>query len=305
MKTGVVLATIAGAALFAIPVVAGGNNFIIALSFIFATYTTLALSWNIVGGFAGQLNLGHAAFFGVAAYTLALSTNAGMHPYVGVLAGGIAAIGMALLMSPLLKLRGDYFAIGTLSLTEAIKVAILNVHAYGIRLTPYQGLSRVQNYYFLATLLITVCVATFLIERSRIKLAFVSIRENEALASGSGVNLVKYKVLALVLSGFFTGLVGGIYGYNLLYVPAEHVFSIEWTIIPLFMVLIGGRGTLTGPLIGAVIYLGIYYVLQFTVTEISLVVFGLVVVLIIKFMPQGLIETLVVKKLGVRRTSIV
>ncbi|MEM2064320.1 MAG: branched-chain amino acid ABC transporter permease [Candidatus Caldarchaeum sp.] len=304
MKFGFAVAAAGMVVLLSIPTMAAENNFIITLAFIFSAYTTLALAWNIVGGFAGQLNLGHAAFFGVGAYVLSLVSTAGMHPYLGVLGGGAAAVGLALLMSPLLRLRGDYFAIGTLSLAEAIKIAILNVHAYGMRVAPYPGLGRIENYYFLSGLLTAASLTTYFILRSRLKLALVSIRENEVLAAGSGVNPLKYKILALVVSGLFAGLTGGIYGYNLLYVPAEHVFSIEWTIIPLFMVLIGGRGTLTGPLIGAVLYLGIYYLLQFTITEISLLVFGLTVVLIIKFMPQGLVETVLINRVGVKRASI-
>ncbi|MEM1944677.1 MAG: branched-chain amino acid ABC transporter permease [Nitrososphaerota archaeon] len=305
MRVRAALAVLGAAILLSVPTIASGNNFIITLSFIFATYTTLALAWNIVGGFTGLLNLGHAAFFGIGAYVLAISTGSGVHPYLGVAAGGLAAVGMALLMSPLLRLRGDYFAIGTLSLAEAIKVAILNIHAYGIRVSPYEGLTRVENYYLVSALLVAASITTYIILRSRLKLALVSIRENEVLANASGVNPLKYKVLALALSGVFTGLVGGIYGYNLLYIPAEHVYSIEWTIIPLFMVLIGGRGTLTGPLIGSFIYLGIYYLLQFTITEISLLTFGLIVVLIIKFMPKGLIETLFIRTLGVKRSNLI
>lgn len=305
MKAGAILAAVAVAILLSIPIIAAGNNFVITLGFIFSVYIILALAWNIVGGYTGMLNLGHAAFFGVGAYTLALSTGAGIHPYIGVMAGGLAAVGLGLLMSPLLRLRGDYFAIGTLSLAEAIKVAVLNIHAYGIRVTSYEGLGRVENYYFVSAVLVAVAATTYLLQRSRLKLALVSIRENEVLANASGINPLKYRVIALLLSGVFTGIAGGIYGYNLLYIPAEHVFSIEWTIIPLFMVLIGGRGTLTGPLIGSFIYLGIYYVLQFTLTEISLLAFGLVVVLIIKFMPQGVIETLFIRTLRIKRVSII
>jgi branched-chain amino acid transport system permease protein len=305
LRTGVILAALALIILLSIPTIAAGNNFIITLAFIFTTYTILALAWNIVGGYAGMLNLGHAAFFGVGAYTMALSTGAGIHPYIGVMAGGLAAVGLGLLMSPLLRLRGDYFAIGTLSLAEAIKVAVLNIHAYGIRVAPYEGLGRGENYYFVSAVLIAVAASTYLLQKTRLKLALVSIRENEILANASGINPLKYRAIALLLSGVFTGIAGGIYGYNLLYIPAEHVFSIEWTIIPLFMVLMGGRGTLIGPLIGSLIYLGIYYILQFTVTEISLLAFGLVVVLIIKFMPQGMIETLFVRTLRIKRVNII
>jgi len=305
MRTGLSLTISALVLLLSVPIIAAGNSFVITLAFIFSIYTVLALSWNIVGGYTGMLNLGHAAFFGVGAYTLALSTGSGIHPYVGVLAGGVAAVGLVFLMSPLLRLRGDYFAIGTLSLAEAIKVAVLNVHAYGIRVAPYEGLGRLENYYFASAVLIAVAATTYLLQRSKLRLALLSIRENEVLAKASGINPLKYRLTALLLSGVFTGIAGGIYGYNLLYVPAEHVFSIEWTIIPLFMVLIGGRGTLTGPLVGSLIYLGIYYILQFTVTELSLLAFGLVVVLIIKFMPNGIVETLFIKTLGMKRFNII
>jgi len=288
-----------------IPIAAADNRFVTTLAFIFIVYTTVALSWNIIGGMAGQLNLGHAAFFGLGAYSMAVSTSSGLHPYLGVFLGGLAALGLSIAMTPLLRLRGDYFAIGTLSLAEAIKIAILNIHAYGIRVAPDLSLGRFENYYFAASIFAATVLVTYLILHSRYKLAFYSIRENEKLADVSGINPTKYKVMALMLSATITGLVGGIYGYNLLYVPAEHVLSIEWTIIPVFMVLIGGRGTLLGPLIGALIYLGVYYILQFTVTETSLLAFGIILVLVIKFMPNGLVEEFLIKGLGVKRTSIV
>jgi branched-chain amino acid transport system permease protein len=292
-------------ALLLIPIAAADNSFAITLALIFIIYTTVALSWNIIGGMAGQLNLGHAVFFGMGAYSMAVSTILGFHPYLGVLLGGLVALGLSIAMIPLLRLRGDYFAIGTLSLAEAIKTAILNIHAYGIRVTPDPSLGRFENYYFAASILVATIFVTYLILHSRYKLAFYSIRENEKLAEANGINPTKYKVMALMLSASITGLVGGIYGYNLLYVPAEHVFSIEWTIIPVFMVLIGGRGTLLGPLIGSLIYLAVYYTLQFTITETSLLAFGIILVLIMKFMPNGLVEEVLIKRLGVKRTSIV
>jgi len=288
-----------------VPIAAADNRFATTLAFIFIIYTTVALSWNIIGGMAGQLNLGHAAFFGVGAYIMAISTGSGLHPYLGVLLGGLAALGLSGAMVPLLRLRGDYFAIGTLSLAEAIKIAILNIYAYGIRVTPDPSLGRFENYYLASAILIATVIITYMILNSRYKLAFYSIRENEKLADVSGINPAKYKIMVLMISAVITGLVGGIYGYNLLYVPAEHVLSIEWTIIPIFMVLIGGRGTLLGPIIGALIYLSVYYVLQFTITETSLLVFGIILVLAIKFMPNGLVEAVLIKSLGVKRTSII
>lgn len=281
------------------------EDFLKSLVFLFVIYLASAYGWNIIGGFAGQINLGHAAFFGMGAYIMGQSLLAGLHPYVAVAVGGLAGLGTALVMSPLLRLRGDYFAIGTLGFTEAVKIALINIHAYGYTFPPDPALTFTTNYYYALAIFIAAAFLNYLILKSRLRYAFMSIRENEVLAAASGVGIFKYKVLALCLSGVMVGLIGGIYSYNLLYVQPEHVFGIEWTLIPLFTVLIGGRGTIIGPILGLVVYLGTYYALGFLLPEISLLLFGLIVVLVMKFMPQGLIEQVFYERLNIRRRSII
>lgn len=281
------------------------DDFLKSMVFLFMIYLASAYGWNIIGGFAGQINLGHAAFFGMGAYVMGQSLLAGLHPYVAVAVGGLAGLGTALIMSPLLRLRGDYFAIGTLGFTEALKIALVNIHAYGYTFPPDPTLTFTANYYYALAIFVAVAFLNYIILKSRLRFAFISIRENETLAAASGIGIFKYKVLALCLSGVMVGLIGGIYSYNLLYVQPEHVFGIEWTLIPLFIVLIGGRGTIIGPIFGLMVYLGTYYALGFLIPEISLLLFGLIVVLVMKFMPQGLIEQVFYGRLNMRRRLII
>jgi len=283
----------------------GVNEFILKLTFLFMIYLSMAYSWNIIGGFAGQINLGHAAFFGMGAYVMGQLVIAGLHPYVAVLLGGVAGLTTAIFMSPLLRLRGDYFAIGTLGFTEAIKIALINIRAYGYTFPRYPSLTFIANYYFALALLILLGIVSYVIMRSKYRLAFLSIRESETLALASGIDTTKYKFLALCLSGLTAGLLGALYSYDLLYVQPEHVFGIEWTIIPLFIVLIGGKGTLIGPVIGLFIYLGTYYALGFLVTEYSLLIFGLIVIAVMKLMPEGIVEKIFYNLLRIERKPII
>lgn len=276
------------AALALMPVLVG-SSFALYMTFLFLVYLTLAYSWNIIGGMAGQINLGHAAFFGTGAYITALGVIAGIHPYASVLIGVLGGALLAVSVSPLFRLRGDYFAIGTLGLSEAIKIWLVNIRAYGITFPAYEGLTLVHNYYLLYAIFLLTSLSNYYVLKSKLRLAFNSIRDNESLAEASGINTLKYKVLAMLLSGVTAAAVGGVYGFNLNYVQPEHVYGIEWTLIPLFMVLIGGRGTLLGPVVGSLIYFGAYYALGFTLTEVSLLSFGLVVVVIMKFFPEGLV----------------
>ncbi len=268
----------------------GVHTFLLKLVFLFVIYLAMAYSWNLIGGLTGQINLGHAAFFGIGAYVMAQAVIGGVHPYLAVTLGGVAGFAIATAMSPLLRLRGDYFAIGTLGFTEAMKIALINIHAYGYTFPPDPNITFTTNYYSAIGLLILVGLLSYYILRSRYRLAFLSIRENEILAEASGIETTKYKFIALCLSGLTAGLLGGLYCYNLLYVQPEHVFGLEWTIIPIFIVLIGGKGTLIGPVIGLFIYLGLYYALGFLITEYSLLIFGLIVIAVMKFFPEGIVE---------------
>lgn len=280
------------------------DEFLLNLIFLFVIYLAMAYSWNIIGGFAGQINLGHAAFFGMGAYVMGQVVIMGLHPYLAVILGGLAGLATAIFMSPLLRLRGDYFAIGTLGFTEAIKIALINIHAYGYTFPPNPNITFTTNYYYALGLLILVGLISYYILKSRYRLAFLSIRESETLAEASGIETTKYKFIALCLSGLTAGLLGGLYGYDLLYVQPEHVFGLEWTIIPIFIVLIGGKGTIIGPVIGLFIYLGTYYALGFLLTEYSLLIFGLIVIAVMKFLPEGIVEKIFYGLLRLERRPI-
>jgi branched-chain amino acid transport system permease protein len=263
------------------------------MTFLLFIYVTLAVSWNIVGGYAGQLNLGHAAFMGTGAYTLAMLMNAGVNPYVCMLFGGVMAVAISTVIIPCFKLRGTYFAVGTLLLPEIIKIIILNTGelggAGGLRI-PVPTRFDISMYYYLAmALALATIFITYKIVNSKIGLTFLAIGDDEEAAENIGIPTLKYKILALMLSAFFTGIAGSIFAYCLLYIEPYHVFGIEWTIYPIFMVLLGGIRTMKGPMIGSIIFIALYYVSTIYLVEFSLIVFGALLIGVTIFMPEGLV----------------
>ncbi|RLI25793.1 MAG: hypothetical protein DRO52_03530 [Candidatus Hecatellales archaeon] len=275
------------------PLFLAQHQYLLFMMFLLFIYVTLSVSWNLVGGYAGQLNLAHAAFFGTGAYTLAMLMNAGVNPYLCMLLGGFMAVAMCIVVIPCFKLRGTYFAVGTLLLPEIMKIIIINVRelggASGLHL-PVPSKFDISLYYYLAfALALATILVSYKVVNSKIGYTFYAIGDDEDAAESVGVPTLKYKILALLLSAFFAGIAGSVFAYYFLYVEPYHAFGIEWTIYPIFMVLLGGIRTMKGPIVGAVIFTGLYYILTVYITELSLIIFGFLLVLITIFMPEGLV----------------
>jgi branched-chain amino acid transport system permease protein len=257
-------------------------------------YISLASSWNILGGYAGQTNLGHAAFFGLG--TLAarhLWLSAGWPLLPSLLAGGLVAVALALLIGmPAFKLRGVYFAIGTLALAQILHVTVGNEFPT-ITALPVQYLvsyELVPRYYlFLALALLTVGTA-YLLVNSRLGLGMMAVREEEEAAESLGVSALRHKLLALVVSAFLAGLAGGAFAYyHVSYYP-QFPFGPIWTFDAVMMTYIGGTGTLVGPIIGAVFYVVVKEQLALKLVELHLIVFGVLFILVVLFLPGGFVE---------------
>lgn len=254
-------------------------------------YMTIASSWNIVGGYTGQTNLGHAAFFGIGSLTTRLLWIAGFPFFLSFLAGGIVAVALALLIGiPAFKLRGVYFAIGTLALAQILNITVGNIlpeMSYNPGLSDYQLVPR--YYLFLGLAILTIGSAKILVN-SKWGLGMMAVREGEDAAESLGISALKHKLLALSVSAFFAGLVGGAFAYYhvsyYLYMP----FSPEWTFDPMMMAYIGGTGTIIGPIIGSVFFVGIKQLLVWNVGEYHLIIFGVLFILIVLFLPGGLVE---------------
>jgi len=254
-------------------------------------YMTLASSWNILGGYTGQTNLGHAAFFGIGSLTARLLWIGGAPFFLSFLAGGFVAVGLALLIGiPAFKLRGVYFAIGTLALAQILNLTVSNVFpemSYNPALANYQLVSR--YYLFLGLAVLTIGCA-FLLVNSRWGLGMMAVREGEDAAESLGISALRHKLLALVISAFFAGLVGGAFAYYHVSYYLNMPFSPEWTFDPMMMAYIGGTGTILGPIIGSVFFVLLKQLLVWNVGEYHLIIFGTLFILIVLFLPGGLIE---------------
>jgi len=267
-------------------------NYFFHLIIILCIYVTLSVSWNIVGGYAGQCNFAHSAFFGAGAYATALLWNLGLLPYQAMIIGAFTSAFLAVLITPCFRLRGSYFVLGTMSLSEILRIIMLNWKgsggASGIHL-PVPEQFTITTYYYVAIALTTFTIAaTWFTIKGKLGLAFRAIRDNEVSAESLGVNPLRYKVISLALSAFFAGLIGGFYSYYVLFIEPNNAFSVFWTAIPLFATILGGAGTMPGPIVGAIIYVGLTE-LTAGLGIVSLFMLGIILIAIVIITPTGLV----------------
>lgn len=256
-------------------------------------YVSLASSWNILGGYTGQTSLGHAAFFGLGALAARLLWLGGFSIYPSILAGGFLAVGFALLIgAPAFRLKGVYFAIGTLALAQILSVTVSNLYPT-ITSIPVQDLVTYQlepRYYFFLGLALIIVGGAYILVNSRLGLGMMAVREEEDAAESLGVNALQHKLIALGISAFFTGLAGGAFAYYHVSYYYQFPFIPVWSLDMLTMVYIGGQGTIIGPIIGAAFFVGLREFLVRNLGEYHLIIFGVLFILVVLFLPGGIIE---------------
>lgn len=279
---------------------------IINLMILIFLYVSLASSWNILGGFTGQTSLGHAAFFGLGSL-LARELWTGGFPIIpSILAGGLLAVLFALIIgAPAFRLKGVYFAIGTLALAQILNVTVGNVFPT-ISALPLDMLKSYQltpRYYLFLVMVIIVVGSAYALAKSRRGLGMMAVREEEDAAESLGVSALRHKLLALVISAFFTGIAGGAFAYyHVSYYP-QFTFSPVWSLDMLTMVYIGGTGTILGPIIGALFFVVMKEFLVLNVGEYHLIVFGVLFILVVLFLPGGIISIWKLGKNAFRRRA--
>lgn len=253
----------------------------------------LAQSWNILGGYAGQINLGHAAFFGLGALVTRVLWVGGTPLVLSLSAGALVATLFGCLIGvPAFRLRGAYFAIGTLGLAEILRITVGNLLPQ-ISTIPAADLAsyNILPRYYLTLALAVLCVAVVArLVRSRVGLGIRAVREDETAAEASGVGALRHKILALAISTALVGLAGGAFAYyHVSYYP-QHTFSPAWTFDAVLMSYIGGVGTVHGPVLGALFYVILKEVLALQWVEFHLIIFGVLFILVVLFFPGGLVE---------------
>jgi branched-chain amino acid transport system permease protein len=286
----IVLFIIAGIVLALLPLAIKKDS-TINLLILFLLYVALASSWNILGGYTGQTNLGQAAFFGMGSLTTRLLWIGGFPFFLSFLAGGLVAVALALLIGiPAFRLKGVYFAIGTLAMAQILFITVGNIlpdMSYNPDLANYQIVPR---YYLFLGLAVLIIGSAYLLVNSRWGLGMMAVREGEEAAESLGISALKHKLLALSVSAFFTGLVGGAFAYYHVSYYLNMPFGPEWTFDPMMMAYIGGTGTIIGPIIGAVFFVGLKQYLVMNVGGYHLIIFGTLFILIVLFLPGGLVE---------------
>ena len=272
------------------------------LSFLFILFMYIALSesWYIIGS-AGYLSFGHVAFFGIGAYTTSLLlVHFGLSPFLTATIGGVLAASVAAIFGyPCLRLKGPYFTITTFCMALAIQAVVMNLELTGrttglwIPFLPFDIFSsRVIFYEVMLVLASATVFVTWWIDKSKFGLGLSSIREDEDTAQTLGVNATVLKMIAFMLSAFLVGIVGGIYAYYRSYVHPDMMFDVFISITMVLMALLGGRSWL-GPVMGAVILTTISEVLTGFLgipAEVSRIIYGLMLALVIMFMPNGIMS---------------
>lgn len=275
------------------PLYAG--SYLITFTILLFMYTILAESYDIMGGYLGYMNMGHASFFGIGAYSFGLLLNSGLGLFLSLLITAIVVAAFALLISyPFFRLRGAYFALATFGLVKLLEHLAFNLKGLtggSEGLTVASGYRIIPVYYMSLILCVATIYAVHRISRSRLGLALVSIREDEEVARAFGINTYRYKTIALIISSIFAGLMGGLYIWNIIFINPTAVFGLEIALVPIAMALLGGSGTVLGPIVGAIFITLVEELLWTKVPYLHLAVYGMVIAFVGLFMPGGLVRT--------------
>jgi branched-chain amino acid transport system permease protein len=294
VKTSV--AVVAALVLSVLPL--AGNNYVIRLASIMMLYAVLALSWNFIGGLTGYPSFATAAFFGLGAYAGAVAQSRGLGPWLAwPLAAVVTAVFAFLLGVIILRLRGHYFAIASLVVGEVLREVAntwtgvtgggmgLNLPVMRVGVTAQARLF----YVVLAGLAALTVIATIVISRGKLGFGLRSIQQNEDAANMVGVNTTLYKTVAFMLSGVFVGAAGAVYAAWVNYIEPTDVFDVLYSVKPIVMVLLGGAGTVLGPVVGAVAFLALEELVWRNFLTIHAGLLGLIIVVLIFFLPRGLL----------------
>ena len=283
--------------LIAVPFVVR-NPYILHMLVLALLWVLLGQSWNLLGGFTGQVSFGHAAFFGVGAYTTGILVKSGWSPaaaWGGLLLGGLTAATLAAFIGWIcFRLRGPYFALSTLALAEVLRLVAVNWKgltngAEGILFIP--AFNQKAAYYLIALALVGInFVVVKWVMSSKLGFYFLAVREDQDAAESLGIDTTKYKLAALLISAFFTGVGGAFYMSYMCFIDPGIVFSVSAISVMMILVtMLGGAATYWGPAVGAGIYILVSELMRVYIPQGHLIVFGLLIIVIIIFLPNGVV----------------
>jgi len=276
---------------------AGLSPNLVRILFITFVWTITSVAWNLVGGFTGQVSFGFAVFYGLGAYTAGLMINAGGSPYLGFIeAAAIAALASFFVGLPSFRLRGPYFAIATIGLTEAIRVIMSNLKitggASGLSIIEHRQFRQVEHYYTALVAVALAVLVSMLIAGSRFGLALRAIKQDEDAAASLGVNPYQSKLWVHAIAAALTGVAGALHARYAVFIDPSGgpggVFAFQTGISILLMPVIGGIGTVWGPVLGGVVFGIVEEELVVNFPNVHLLLYGILLILIILLEPGGL-----------------
>jgi branched-chain amino acid transport system permease protein len=284
------------------------DNYALGIFVMIFFWAYLGQSWNVLTGYTGHISLGHALYVGIGAYaTTFLAQTFGLTPWVGMFLGGFIAVAIALFLGFLgfrFGLRGVYFVITTIAFAELARLAVSHIEALGSftgifldfnpSLYNFQFRGNIPYYYIALGFVVASLIAVRILEVSKIGRFIVAIREDEEAAQALGVNTFKYNMIAIAISAFMTSLAGAFYANYIFYLHPNTLFGMSMSIELILRPIIGGLGTLFGPVIGSIILTPLSeisraYFARGGLEGLHLILYGVLAILVVLFMPKGII----------------
>jgi branched-chain amino acid transport system permease protein len=284
------------------------DNYALGIFVMIFFWAYVGQSWNVLTGYTGHISLGHALYVGIGAYaTTFLAQTFGLTPWVGMFLGGFIAVAIALFLGFLgfrFGLRGVYFVIMTIAFAELTRLAVSHIEALGsftgifLDFNPsfynFQFRGNIPYYYIALGFVVASLIAVRILEVSKVGRFIVAIREDEEAAQALGVNTFKYNMIAIAISAFMTSLAGAFYANYIFYLHPNSLFGMSMSIELILRPIIGGLGTLFGPVIGSIILTPLSeisraYFAKGGLEGLHLILYGVVAILVVLFMPKGII----------------
>lgn len=271
-----------------------GSRYHVSFVFFLLMRLVMTATYDLVGGYMGYINLGHGAFFGLGAYVYGVSVGHGGHAGGLAVAAPAAGLFALLIAVPLFRLRGVYFSIATFGILKLVEVLAANAERVtggtaGLSIAPTT--STLPTFYVMLALAAASVAVNAWVATSHVGLGLVSLREDEEVAESAGIDTRRLKRNVFVLSALLPGVAGGVYMWQLTYIDPTTAFGLETSFPPIIMAMLGGTGTIAGPLVGTVFLTLIEEVLWSRLGYLQLAMYGVVLVLVGIFMPGGLMRS--------------
>jgi branched-chain amino acid transport system permease protein len=287
------------------------SSYVLHMVIMIVLFACLGEAWNVIGGYAGQLSLGHAVFFGLGSYaSTLLYLRMGVSPWIGCIVGmGLAVLLSIIIGAASFRLKGPYFALVTLAFAEVVLIITqiwgsftsgalgLAIPTIGDSWIQFQFSSKAVYFYVVLAIMVFEIMMTNRIERSKLGYYLIAIREEEIAASCLGIGVFKYKLRSLIISAVFTSLLGSFYAQYMRFIHPHSVFGFDISLQIILVSLVGGPGTVYGPIIGAFIMIPLSEVIRAffgggRFMGLHYMIYGLVLVLVVLFLPGGIVRNL-------------